>query len=246
VHHLYQAPTPELGHVLWFRPPASIPCLTGSTSRLTTIYSNLSLLALIHVKGVSHVNAGKLVTVQCTRGSHRFTFPLRQRVIENAVALQCVSEEPPRPIDENLFQLVPFLLIRIKPLNREAFVPNILDVSFLVVMLKVFHLLCASALLLLRPSNAAIGPTADLVIRNVDLSPDGFPRSYALTFCLCRTWSLTSFRTVLAGGTFPGPVIRGVKGDRFKLNVIDRLRDARMLRSTSIVRCNAYLLRDKY
>jgi FtsP/CotA-like multicopper oxidase with cupredoxin domain len=41
---------------------------------------------------------------------------------------------------------------------------------------------------------------------------------------------------VLPGGTFPGPVIRGNKGDRFKINVVDRLSDPTMLRSTSIVR----------
>jgi iron transport multicopper oxidase len=112
-------------------------------------------------------------------------------------------------------------------------------------MLKVVHLLCVSALLLLRTSNAAIGPVADLTIRNRDISPDGFLRSYVFTFCLFRTWSLISFSAVLAGGTFPGPVIRGVKGDRFKLNVIDRLKDARMLRSTSIVHCIAYRFPDK-
>ena len=41
-------------------------------------------------------------------------------------------------------------------------------------------------------SYAAIGPVADLEISNVDISPDGFTRA-----------------AVLAGGTFPGPLIRG-------------------------------------
>jgi len=55
----------------------------------------------------------------------------------------------------------------------------------------------------------------------------------------CRSYldySLARFRAVLPGGTFPGPVIRGNKGDRFKLTVINNLTDATMLRSTSIVR----------
>ncbi|GLB41438.1 putative multicopper oxidase family protein [Lyophyllum shimeji] len=63
----------------------------------------------------------------------------------------------------------------------------------------------------------AIGPVSDLVISNKVISPDGFERS-----------------AVLAGGTFPGPVIKGRRGDRFKLNVIDSLTDNTMLRSTSI------------
>ncbi|KAJ7254816.1 yellow laccase [Mycena rebaudengoi] len=64
---------------------------------------------------------------------------------------------------------------------------------------------------------AAIGPSASISIVNKVISPDGFPRS-----------------AVLAGGTFPGPVIRGKKGDRFLLNVEDRLTDNTMLKSTSI------------
>jgi hypothetical protein len=51
-----------------------------------------------------------------------------------------------------------------------------------------------------------------------------------------RVHLLTRCSAVLPGGTFPGTVIRGFKGDRFKINVIDQLKDATMLRSTSIVR----------
>ncbi|KAJ6475006.1 laccase 2 precursor [Mycena vulgaris] len=65
---------------------------------------------------------------------------------------------------------------------------------------------------------AAIGPVATLEIVNKHISPDGFPRS-----------------TVLAGGTFPGPLIVGNKpGTNFKLNVVDKLTDSTMLKSTSI------------
>jgi len=42
--------------------------------------------------------------------------------------------------------------------------------------------------------------------------------------------------TVLAGGTFPGPVITGFKGDRFLLNVVNALTDDTMTRTTSVVR----------
>ncbi|KAF9259968.1 laccase [Marasmius fiardii PR-910] len=62
-----------------------------------------------------------------------------------------------------------------------------------------------------------IGPVADLPIVNAPISPDGFSRS-----------------SVLPGGTFPGPVITGQKGDTFRINVQDQLTDTSMLRSTSI------------
>ncbi|KAJ7740464.1 yellow laccase [Mycena maculata] len=64
---------------------------------------------------------------------------------------------------------------------------------------------------------AAIGPVAPLTIVNKVISPDGFTRN-----------------SVLAGGTFPGPLIQGNKGDEFALNVIDHLTNDTMLKSTSI------------
>ncbi|RDB27744.1 Laccase-1 [Hypsizygus marmoreus] len=68
----------------------------------------------------------------------------------------------------------------------------------------------------------AIGPAANLHIVNKRIAPDGFTRS-----------------AVLAGSTagnaaFPGPLIAGLKGSRFLLNVIDSLTDNTMLKSTSI------------
>ncbi|KAJ6463685.1 laccase [Mycena vitilis] len=63
----------------------------------------------------------------------------------------------------------------------------------------------------------SIGPIANIPIVNRIIAPDGFSRS-----------------TVLAGGTFPGPLIKGFKGNRFLLNVEDKLTDNTMLRSTSI------------
>ncbi|KAJ7024843.1 laccase [Mycena alexandri] len=78
--------------------------------------------------------------------------------------------------------------------------------------------LLALSLSLLSGSLAAtIGPVGNLPIVNKQIAPDGFSRS-----------------TVLAGGTFPGPLITANKGDKFSLNVEDQLTDPTMLRSTSI------------
>ncbi|KAJ7301517.1 laccase 3 [Mycena albidolilacea] len=64
---------------------------------------------------------------------------------------------------------------------------------------------------------AAIGPVGGLEISNKHIAPDGFPRS-----------------AVLAGGTFPGPLIKANKGDTLAINVMDDLTDNTMLTSTSI------------
>ncbi|KAJ7255777.1 Cupredoxin, partial [Mycena rebaudengoi] len=57
------------------------------------------------------------------------------------------------------------------------------------------------------------------------ISPDGFSRS-----------------SIVINGKFPAPLIKGNKGDRFLLNVIDRLTDASMLRAASIyILCHSYL-----
>ncbi|KAJ7181074.1 laccase [Mycena filopes] len=77
--------------------------------------------------------------------------------------------------------------------------------------------LALSLSLLSGSFGATIGPIANLPIVNKVIAPDGFSRS-----------------TVLAGGTFPGPLISGFKGSRFLLNVEDQLTDPTMLRSTSI------------
>ncbi|TFK34058.1 laccase [Crucibulum laeve] len=83
-----------------------------------------------------------------------------------------------------------------------------MDALFRVVVSLCFFIISASA---------AIGPVSDLQIINKVVRPDGFSRS-----------------AVLAGGTFPGPLIRANKGSRFQLNIIDSLTDNTMLRSTSI------------
>ncbi|KAK1225832.1 laccase, multicopper oxidase, benzenediol:oxygen oxidorectuctase, partial [Marasmius sp. AFHP31] len=77
--------------------------------------------------------------------------------------------------------------------------------------------LVAAVVILAEQSLAAIGPVADLVITNKDVSPDGFTRG-----------------AVVAGGTTIGPLIKGNKNDNFKLNVVNNLNDNTMLQSTSI------------
>ncbi|KAI6112540.1 laccase [Pisolithus sp. B1] len=62
-----------------------------------------------------------------------------------------------------------------------------------------------------------IDPAAHLRIVNKYIAPDGFNRS-----------------TTLAGGTFPGPLIRATKGDRFSLNVVNELTDSNQFLSTTI------------
>ncbi|GBE79135.1 laccase [Sparassis latifolia] len=62
-----------------------------------------------------------------------------------------------------------------------------------------------------------IGPITELPIVNAAVAPNGVLRN-----------------AVLAGGTFPGPVIAGNKGDNFFINVVDRLTNETMLTSTSI------------
>ncbi|TFK86579.1 multicopper oxidase [Polyporus arcularius HHB13444] len=64
---------------------------------------------------------------------------------------------------------------------------------------------------------AAIGPSADLVISNKVISPDGFARD-----------------AVVVNGVYPAPLITAKKGDRLRINVIDKLTNHTMLKTTSI------------
>nr|AYR00602.1 laccase B [Lenzites betulinus] len=64
---------------------------------------------------------------------------------------------------------------------------------------------------------SAIGPKTDLVISNAPVAPDGFNRE-----------------AVVVNGVYPAPLITGKKGDHFQLNVIDKLTNHTMLKSTSI------------
>lgn len=66
-------------------------------------------------------------------------------------------------------------------------------------------------------TKSVLGPVSKLEVANKILSPDGYARS-----------------TVLAGGTFPGPLIQAQKGDEFRIDVINRLSDTLMNTTTSI------------
>ncbi|KAG1792554.1 multicopper oxidase, partial [Suillus subaureus] len=62
-----------------------------------------------------------------------------------------------------------------------------------------------------------IGPVAELTIVNRVIAPDGFERS-----------------ATLAGGIFPGPLIKAQKHDNFSINVVNQLQDKSMPLSTSV------------
>ncbi|KAF8990705.1 laccase [Cyathus striatus] len=64
---------------------------------------------------------------------------------------------------------------------------------------------------------ASISPSSSLVISNDVVSPDGFQRS-----------------AIVAQGSFPAPLMKANKGDRFRVNVVNQLDDPTMLRGTSI------------
>ncbi|THH00638.1 hypothetical protein EW026_g1910 [Hermanssonia centrifuga] len=81
--------------------------------------------------------------------------------------------------------------------------------------LRPFFTLAAACLPVLV--HGAIGPIADLAIVNAEVNPDGFSR-----------------QAVLAGGTFPGPVITGTKGANFQINVMDQLTNETMLKTTTV------------
>lgn len=67
-----------------------------------------------------------------------------------------------------------------------------------------------------RSSNV-LGPSSQLLLTNGVVSPDGFARS-----------------AVLAGGSFPAPLIQAQKGDDFTINVVNQLVDESMPIDTSV------------
>nr|AKE48164.1 laccase A [Pleurotus eryngii var. ferulae] len=83
-------------------------------------------------------------------------------------------------------------------------------------MAVAFIALVSVALALVRVE-ASIGPRGTLNIANKVIQPDGFSRS-----------------AVLAGGSYPGPLIKGKTGDRFQINVVNELADTSMPVDTSI------------
>ncbi|KAK0224304.1 laccase lcc5 [Armillaria fumosa] len=81
----------------------------------------------------------------------------------------------------------------------------------------VYRLSTFTTLFFIALVQAQIGPTGDLVISNVKVSPDGYSRT-----------------TALANGVVDGVLITGTKGDVFEINVVNNLTDNTILQSTSI------------
>ncbi|KAJ7895124.1 hypothetical protein B0H13DRAFT_1624522 [Mycena leptocephala] len=67
-------------------------------------------------------------------------------------------------------------------------------------------------------SGVTVGPVGEIVITNATVTLDGATRA-----------------AVLAGDSFPGPLVKGNKGDNFLLTVNNQQFDSTMLQSTSIV-----------
>ncbi|KAI0923400.1 laccase [Taiwanofungus camphoratus] len=82
---------------------------------------------------------------------------------------------------------------------------------------KFFSAIAVTAFTFSGGAFAQLGPIATLPIFNRNIAPDGFSRA-----------------AVLAGGTFPGPVISGNKGDNFQINVLNQLTNETMLKATSV------------
>ncbi|KAF9038016.1 laccase 1 [Panaeolus papilionaceus] len=85
-----------------------------------------------------------------------------------------------------------------------------------------FALLTAFVLSAISASFGAIGPVANLYLGNQDIAPDGFTRPAVLAGN-----SATNLTSI-------GPLIRGTKGDTFRLNVINGLTHTGMLRTSAI------------
>ncbi|KAF5353223.1 hypothetical protein D9756_007799 [Leucocoprinus leucothites] len=75
----------------------------------------------------------------------------------------------------------------------------------------------AGILSLVAATSAALGPVSTLSIANANISPDGFKRAASLV-----------------NHEHPGPVITAMKGDHFRIKVVNKLTDPTQSRGTSI------------
>ncbi|KAF4600430.1 laccase [Pleurotus pulmonarius] len=82
-------------------------------------------------------------------------------------------------------------------------------------------LACLAIFAVTNVYGATVGNNADIYIANKVIAPDGFERSGVLA-------------GTAAGVEVIGPLVRGWKGNRFRLNVINQLSDSSMLKTTSI------------
>ncbi|KAG2092557.1 laccase [Suillus cothurnatus] len=67
------------------------------------------------------------------------------------------------------------------------------------------------------PQPAVLGPNTTIIIGNKVIAPDGFERP-----------------ATLVNGMFPGPLITAQKGDSFAIEVVNKLKDESMFKSTSV------------
>ncbi|KAG2088816.1 laccase [Suillus cothurnatus] len=67
------------------------------------------------------------------------------------------------------------------------------------------------------PQPAVLGPNTTIIIGDKVIAPDGFERP-----------------ATLANGMFPGPLITAQKGDNFAIEVVNKLKDESMFKSTSV------------
>ncbi|KAG1746509.1 laccase [Suillus lakei] len=107
-----------------------------------------------------------------------------------------------------------------------------LFLAFLVLLLHLAHaasIISQSHSYTLNSHSHTLGPETGLIISNNIIAPDGFKRS-----------------AILAGGTFPGPIISAQKGDNFAINVVNKLTDGSMLKSTSVHWHGIYQNRTNY
>ncbi|OJA18327.1 hypothetical protein AZE42_02796, partial [Rhizopogon vesiculosus] len=82
--------------------------------------------------------------------------------------------------------------------------------------MRLLYPLFTSAVLALSHATS-ITVNSDLDIVNKVIAPDGFARS-----------------TTLAGGVFPGPLIKAHKNDHFNIRVVNKLQDKNMPLETSV------------
>ncbi|KAH7922075.1 laccase [Leucogyrophana mollusca] len=87
-------------------------------------------------------------------------------------------------------------------------------------------LACLFSLSARLPCVASVGPVTHLIIKNANISPDGFTRSQGSSF-------ISHLFAIVVNGVQPGIVISGNKGDRFQINVQNLLSDESMNMSTS-------------
>ena len=99
-----------------------------------------------------------------------------------------------------------------------------------------FQLLLACTILSLASIvSAGIGPITDLTISNAQISPDGYRRDAIVTNGVFPAPLITGEKVCMVSYPILAPCSQYLQGDRFLINVIDRLTNHTMWKTTSIV-----------